>query len=132
MIIHRNVIFLQSVWEKPVLTFYRERFGNPEKEAFVAVKARKFVVSSNEVDANFSCALEEFFPIMGQLDYILSKEGKADSYVLCWFDDTVNDFGKAFRRLTGVTFQEGIKCTTGEKGKITCNALFKAKHGKLV
>ena len=47
-------------------------------------------------------------------------------------DDTVDDFGKAFRRLTGVTFHEGIKCTTDKKGKITCNASFKAKHGKLV
>jgi hypothetical protein len=36
---------LQFVWEKPVLTFYRERFGKPEREAFVAVKARKLVVS---------------------------------------------------------------------------------------
>ena len=122
---------MKFVWEKPVLTFYRERFGNPEKEAFVTVKARKFIVSSNKIDTNFSCALEDFFPIMGKLDYILSKEGKTDSYVLCWFDDTVNDFGKAFRRLTGVTFQKGIKCTTGEKGKTTCNALFEAKHGKL-
>ena len=122
---------MQFVWEKPVLTFYRERFGNPEKEAFLAVKAKKFVASSNEVDTNFSCKLEDFFPIMGHLDYILSQEGKADSYVLCWFDDTVNDFGEAFRRLTGVTFKEGINCKTNEKGKITCNALFKAKHGKL-
>ena len=122
---------MQFVWEKPVLTFYRERFGNPEKEAFVAVKAKKFVVSSNEVDTNFSCALEDFFPIMGQLDYILSQEGKADSYVLCWFDDKVNDFKKAYRRLTGVTFKEGINCKTNDKGKITCNTLFEAKHGTL-
>jgi len=126
-----EVDFLQFVWEKPVLTFYRERFGNPEKDAFVAVKAKKFVVSSNEVDTNFSCTLEDFFPIIGQMDYILSQQGKADSYVLCWFDDTVNDFRKSFRRLTGVTFQEDINCKTNEKGKITYNALFKAKHGKL-
>ncbi|MCJ7613536.1 hypothetical protein MUO71_02060 [Candidatus Bathyarchaeota archaeon] len=122
---------MQFVWEKPVLTFYRERFGKPEREAFVAVKTRKLVVSRKEEDTKISCALEDFFPIMGQLDYVSSKEGKADRYVLCWFDDTVDDFGKAFRRLTGVTFQEGIKCATDEKCKITYNARFEAKHGKL-
>jgi len=122
---------LQFVWEKPVLTFYRERFGKPEREAFVAVKARKLVVSGTEEDTKFKCALQDFFPIMGELDYVSSKEGKADRYVLCWFDDTVDDFGKAFRRLTGVTFPQGIKCVTNEKGKISCNADFEAKHGKL-
>ena len=114
-----------------MLTFYRERFGNPEREAFVAVKAKKLVVSGTEEDKNFKCALQDFFPIMGELDYVSSKEGKADRYVLCWFDDTVDDFGKAFRRLTGVTFPQGIKCVTNEKGKISCNADFEAKHGKL-
>lgn len=114
-----------------MLTFYRERFGKPEREAFVAAKARKLVVSGTEKDAKFKCALQDFFPIMGKLDYVSSKEGKADRYVLCWFDDTIDDFGKAFRRLTGVTFPEGIKCVTDEKGKISCNADFEAKHGKL-
>ena len=122
---------MQFVWDKPVLTFYRERFGKPEREAFVAVKARKLVVSKKEQDAKFNCALQDFFPIMGELEQISTKEGKADSYVLCWFDDTEDDFGKAFRRLTGVTFPEGIKCVTDEKGKISCNADFEAKHGKL-
>ena len=122
---------MQFVWEKPVLTFYRERFGNPEREAFVAVKAKKLVVSGTEEDIKFNCALQDFFPIMGEIEYVSSKEGKADRYVLCWFDDTVDDFGKAFRRLTGVTFPQGIKCVTNEKGKISCNADFEAKHGKL-
>jgi trehalose-6-phosphatase len=122
---------LQFVWEKPVLTFYRERFGKPEREAFVAVKARKLVVSRTEEDSKLKCTLQDFFPLMGELDYVSSKEGKADRYVLCWFDDTVDDFGKAFRRLTGVTFSEGIKCVTDEKGKISCNADFEAKHAKL-
>jgi hypothetical protein len=68
---------------------------------------------------------------MGELDYVSSKEGKADRYVLCWFDDTVDDFGKAFRRLIGVIFPQGIKCVANENGKISCNADFEAKHGKL-
>ena len=122
---------LQFVWERPVITFYRERFGKPEREAFVAVKARKLVVLGTEEDSKFKCALHDFFPLMGELDYVSSQEGNADRYVLCWFDDTVDDFGKAFRRLTGVTFPQGIKCVTNEKGKISCNADFEAKHGKL-
>ena len=122
---------MQRVWAKPVITFYRERFGKPEKEGFVAVKARKLIISRTQGDSKFSCVLEDFFPIMGQIDYVSSKEGKTDAYVLCWFDDTIDDFGKAFRRLTGVTFHEGISCVNDSKGKVTCNTRFEAKLGKL-
>jgi hypothetical protein len=122
---------LQFIWEKPVITFYKERFGKPVREPFVVVKGRKLVVSKKEEGDKFSCALEDFFPIMGELDYISTKEGKADRYVLCWFDDKKDDLGKAFRRLIGVTFPEGIKCVTDEKGKIICDVNFEAKHGKL-
>jgi len=88
-------------------------------------------VSRNEGSNKLGCAIKDFFPLMGDIDYVSSEEGKADRYVLCWFDDRYDDFSKAFRRLTGVTFPEGIKCVTDEKGKISCNADFEAKHGKL-
>ncbi len=122
---------MESVWDKPVITFYRERFGKPEREAFLVVKARRLSVSRNEGSNKLRCTLEDFFPLMGDIDYISSEEGKADRYVLCWFDDRYDDFGKAFRRLTGVTFPEGIKCVNDEKGKTSCNVNFEAKHGKL-
>ncbi len=122
---------MDSVWEKPVITFYRERLGEPEREAFLVVKARKLTVSNNSVDTKISCSLEDFFPLMGDINYISSKEGKADRYVLCWFDDRYDDFTKAFRRLTSATFPEGIKCIKNKKGKISCNVNFEAKHGKL-
>lgn len=122
---------MESVWEKPVISFYRERFGKPEREAFLVVKARRLAVSKTEGSNNFGCTLEDFFPLMGNINYISSEEEKADRYVLCWFDDRVDDFGEAFRRLTGVTFPEGINCVTDKKGKISCNASFEAKNGKL-
>lgn len=122
---------MDSVWEKPVITFYRERFGKPERKAFAVVKARRLVISRNEKDDKFSCIIEDFFPLMGEIDYISTKEGKADRYVLCWFDDSEDDFGRAFRRLTSTTFPEGIKFVTDEKGKRTYNASFEAEHGKL-
>ncbi len=122
---------LQFIWEKPVLTFYRERFGDPEREAFVAVKARKLILTKKEGAIKYECTLEDFFPIMGKLDQVSTEEGKIDKYVICWFDNTFDDFDKAFRRLTGVTFPDGIKCVTDEKGKILCQANFEAKQGKL-
>lgn len=122
---------MHFVFEKPVLTFYKERFGKPEREPFVAVKAKKIVISKNEADTGFNCVLDDFFPVMGHLDYIESNEGKNDLYVLCWFDDSEDNFNSAFRRLTGVKFNEGINCTTNEKSKVTCNCRFTAKHGKL-
>jgi hypothetical protein len=120
-----------SVWEKPVITFYVERFGKPEKEAFLVVKSRRLVISGNDGSNKLRCTLEDFFPLMGDIDYISSEEGKADRYVLCWFDDRYDDFDKAFRRLTGITFPEGIKCIKDKKGKISCKANFEAEHGKL-
>jgi hypothetical protein len=125
------VKILDFVWEKPVITFYKERMGKPERKAFVVVKARRLVISRNEKNAKFSCSLENFFPLMGEIDHLSTEDGKADRYVLCWFDDSEDDFGRAFRRLTGVTFKEGIEYTTDEKGKRTYNASFKAEHGKL-
>lgn len=122
---------MESVWKKPVITFYRERFGKPEREAFLVVKARRLTISRNGGSNKLRCTLEDFFPLMGDINYISSKEGKADRYVLCWFDDREDDFGKAFRRLTGVTFPEGIKCVNDKKGKMSCNVNFEAKHGKL-
>ncbi len=123
---------MESVWEKPVITFYRERFGKPEREAFAVVKARRLAISRKEAgSAKFGCTLEGFFPLMGQIDCLSTKEGKADRYVLCWFDDSEDDFGRAFRRLTGVTFPEGISFVTDEKGKRTYNGSFEAEHGKL-
>jgi hypothetical protein len=122
---------LGSVWKKSTITFYKERFGKPEREAFAVVKARKLIVSRNEKDAKFSCVIEDFFPLMGDIDYLSTKDGKVDRYVLCWFDDNIADFGKAFRRLTGATFPEGIKFVTDEKGKRTYNVSFEAEHGKL-
>jgi hypothetical protein len=122
---------MQFVWKKPVLTFYRERFGKPEREAFVVVQARRLTILRNEGSNKLRCTLEDFFPLMGDIDYVSTKEGKADRYVLCWFDDREDDFGKAFRRLTGVTFPEGTKFVTDEKGKRSYNAKFEAKHGKL-
>jgi len=122
---------LDSVWEKPVITFYKERFGKPERKAFAVVKARRLVISRKDKETKFHGNIEDFFPLMGEIDYLSTKEGKADRYVLCWFDDSEDDFGRAFRRLTGATFPEGIKFVTDEKGKRTYNASFEAEHGKL-
>lgn len=122
---------MDFVWEKPVITFYKERLGKPERKAFAVVKARRLVVSRKEKDAKLSGSLEDFFPLMGEIDCISTKEGKADRYVLCWFDDSENDFGRAFRRLTGATFPEGIKHVTDEKGKRRYNTSIKAENGKL-
>ena len=122
---------MEAVWEKPVITFYRERFGKPEREAFLVVKARRLTILRNDRSDKIRCTLEDFFPLMGDIDYISRKEGKADRYVLCWFDDRDDDFNKAFRRLTGVTFTEGTKFVTDKRGKRSYSANFEAEHGKI-
>ena len=122
-------IKLAFVWEKPVLVFYRERKEKPERKAFAVVKARKLIISSD--DFGFSGKIEDFFPLMGDIDYISTKEGESGQYVLCWFEDKEDDFSKAWRRLTGVTFPTGVAFTTDIKEKKTYNTNFIAKQGKL-
>lgn len=123
---------MELVWERPVIVFYKERLKKPERKAFAVVKARKLGISRvEEKDANFKGNLKDFFPFMGDIDYISSMDGMSDRYVLCWLDDKEDDFSKAWRRLTGVTFSAGITFTTDEKSKRTYNANFKAKQGKL-
>lgn len=120
---------MEFVYNKPVLTFYRERHDKPEREPFAVVKAKKLSVSKSETE--LSGVMHDFFPLMGDVDCISSPEGRVDRYVVCWFDDAEPDFDKSFRRLTGVTFQSGLSCETSEKGKKTYNAPFKAKNGIL-
>ncbi len=121
------------VWEKPVIIFYRERVKEREKKAFAVVKAAKLEVKStgSAEYAEFQGNIQDFFPLMGDIDHVSSDEGLADRYVLCWFEDREDDFDKAWRRLIGVTFSEAPVLTTDEKGKRSYSAVFKAKHGKL-
>jgi len=122
---------LEAVWEKPVLVFYKERLEEPETKAFAVIKAKRITISRGAEGGEFSGKIEDFFPLMGDVDYISSEDGRVDRYVLCWLDDEVDDFSKAWRRLNGVTFPAGATFVTDDKGKKTYNTLFKAEHGKL-
>jgi hypothetical protein len=116
----------EFIWNKPVLSLYRENNSQPETEAFAVIKAKKITVSESE-KAGFNVNIESFFCLMGDIDQIQP----ANKYVICWFDDKVDDFYEAFRRLSGVTFPAGVSYTMDKRNKRTYNALFQAKHGKL-
>ena len=116
-------------WNKPVLTFYRERIPH-EKEPFAVVKALKLEVIKSEKEG-YQGKIDAFFPLMGNLDCLSSVEGKQDQYVLCWFDDKVKDLDESFRRLGGIIFTSYVPYVVDEKGKRTYTAEFKAVYGKL-
>jgi hypothetical protein len=120
---------LQLVWDKPVIVFYRERFEQPERKALAVVKAKKLNVTSEQ--GKIEGSIDEFFPLMGDIDILSTNEGKSDRYVLCWFDDKEDDFSKSWRRLTGVTLTIETNFVTDENGKRSYNAHFKAGKGKL-
>jgi hypothetical protein len=120
---------MNFVWNKPVLTFYRERIPR-EKEPFSVVKALKLEVSKSEKEGYLG-KINSFFPLMGNLDCLSSVEGKQDHYVICWFDDKVEDIDASFRRLAGVTFSSQVPYVVDERGKRTYSVSFKATHGKL-
>jgi hypothetical protein len=111
-------------WRKPVLSFYRENNEQPEREAFAVVKAQKLTVSEK---GGFEAKIEDFFCLMGDVDQIQPDR----KYVVCWFDDSVEDFYAAFRRLSGVTFSSGVKFSVDKRDKRTYNAILQAKHAKL-
>jgi hypothetical protein len=116
---------LDKSWEKPVLVFYRERRDQPERKAFAVVKTRKLVVSRVEGEIEVNGTIDEFFPLMGDIDDIATGTSSSERYVLCWFDDDEDDVANAWRRLTGVTFPNGVTRTTNDKGKRTYHATFR-------
>lgn len=114
-----------------MIVFFRERLKEPDRKAFAVVKAKRLVISRSMEDSEFWGIIEDFFSLMGNVDYISSKEGTSDRYILCWFDDAEEDFNKSWRRLVGVTFPSGVAFKTDERGKRTYTANFKAEHGKI-
>jgi hypothetical protein len=117
------------VWNKPVLTIYRER-KPPEREPLAVVQAKKLAVNTSE-KKSLEGNIEDFFVLMGNFDYVSFKGGEADRYVVCWFDDKEDDFIKAARRLGGVKFPPGMSFKVDERGKRTYNTTFVADYGKL-
>ena len=99
---------MNYVWKKPAITFYLERFGKPERKPFLVVEARKLLASKN--NERKVLTLSSFLS-WGQLIIYLAKKEKL-IIVLCWFDDREDDFKRAFRRLTGVTFPIGTTFVT--------------------
>ncbi len=116
-------------WKKPTITIYRERQDPSEKETFVVLKARRITLESME-GTGFTGTIDGFFKLMGDIKYISSSDGKKDRYVLCWFDDSIEDFDKAFRKLRGVTFPHGISSIPSEDKELYKTSL-QAEQGKI-
>ncbi len=121
---------MEFSWEKPVIVFYKER-SQRERKAFAVIKARKLTIIKDEKSEKFKGTIQDFFPYMGNIDYISSPAGTSDHYIICWMDDREDDFKKAWKRLNGATFPKGFTFTTDDEDKRTYNANFEAKHGKL-
>ena len=113
-------------WDKPVLSFYHENNDQPEREPFAVVKAKKLIVAKTN-QGEFNGKIEGFFCLMGDVDQVQPDK----RYVVCWFDDSVDDFYEAFRRMSGVTFPTRISFTVDKRDKRTYNTTLQARHAKL-
>jgi hypothetical protein len=123
------VVLSGLIWKKPVICIFKQR--NPfEIDPFVVVKAKLISVSKSD-SGEFSGKIQDFFTLMGDADYLSTKEGVNDKFVMCWFDDTEPDMKKDLRRLRGVTFSPTVTCIIDDAGKRTYNASFKAEQAKL-
>ena len=116
----------EFVWNKPVLTLYRENNEQPEREAFAVIKAKNLTVQKTE-NGEFKGNIADFFCLMGDADQVTSS-GK---YIVCWFDDSIEDFYDGFRRLSNVAFPSGVSFTVDKRNKRTYTAFFEAKHAKI-
>jgi len=116
----------ELTWIKPVLSLYRENNQQPETEAFAVIKTKKLIVLES-MNGGFSGNISDFFSLMGNVDQINTD----NKYVVCWFDDSVEDFRAGFRRLSGVTFPDKLSFTVDHRNKRTYNTVFQAKHAKL-
>lgn len=116
----------EHVFNKPVLSFYRENNEQPETEAFAVIKAKKLSITQTE-KGTFNGSINDFFCLMGDIDQVQST----NSYIVCWFDDQVDDFYEAFRRLSAVTFPSQLAYSLDKRNKRTYNTVFQAKHAKL-
>ena len=121
-----GILLSEFLWNKPVLSLYRENNEQPETEAFAVIKTKKLIISKLET-GGFRGKIEDFFSLMGDLDQVQP----AKKYVVCWFDDSIEDFHAAFRRLSGVTFPTELKYAIDKRNKRTYNSTFEAKHAKL-
>jgi hypothetical protein len=117
---------MEDFWKKPVIVFYRER-RERESKAFLVIKARSLAVSKK--DGVYIGSISDFFPLMGDMDYLTSEKGDKEKYVFCWFNDEEDDLDKAWLRLIGVTLSD-VQYITDDKGKKTYQAKFQALHGK--
>ncbi|MGD8566248.1 MAG: hypothetical protein PVF96_07875 [Candidatus Bathyarchaeota archaeon] len=122
---------MKLFWDRPVIIFYKERIDEPERRAFLVVKARRLVISRDEKKEGFDGIIKDFFPLMGDAEYLSLEEGISDRYVLCWFDDEEENFDKSWRRVLGVSFPSGISLDINAMKKKTYNGVFKAEKGKL-
>jgi len=120
----------EFIWNKPVLCIFKERDVNPEVDPFVVVKAKKLTITKSAED-KYSGSIMDFFTLMGDADYLTTKEGLTDHYVICWFDDTESDMTKDLRRMRGVSFKAKANCEINDTGKRTYHASFNAVHAKL-
>ena len=123
----------QHEWKKPVLCVFRERKDKEhwESDPFVVIKAKRVAITEKS-SSEFVGKIEDFFTLMGDVDYLVSAEGVGDHYVICWFDDAEPDMTKDLRRLRGVTFNGQVSFVENPKnGKRTYNGIFKAQQAKL-
>lgn len=120
----------EIIYNKPVVCIFKERDLHPEVDPFVVVKAKKIRLNKTK-DSKYDCEMQDFFTLMGDADYLSSKEGADDHFVMCWFDDTQPDMNHDLRRLRGVTLKGTAKISFTDSGKRTYNAAFEAKQAKL-
>lgn len=108
---------MEREWKRPVLTLYAFEKENPSSSPIVVLKARKMTITYDDLKAPISGKIVDFFPLMGSIDLINTKNGREKQYVLCWHEDENPDFFNSQRKLVNVRFTKSFEEKSDEKGK---------------
>jgi hypothetical protein len=109
---------LPHIWDRPVIVLYKEDPDQPSREAVTVLRARRLIVLQDEKTDTLTGQIEDFFPLMGDIDSIQSDTWTADRYILCVYDTGEKPFDQP-DRIIGVTFPNGLSFISDQKGKRT-------------
>jgi hypothetical protein len=104
---------------------YREYQDQPTREAVAVIRARRLALIENENKDTLTGRIEDFFPLMGDLDNIQPDPESENLYVLCIYNEGEKPFDHP-DRITGVTFLEGLSFIRDQQGKRTYHSTFQA------
>jgi hypothetical protein len=113
------------IWLKPVIVLFRESYDQPIREAVAVLRARRITLVEEEEKDVIMGRIEDFFPLMGDINGIQSDPTGMNRYVLCIYSEGEKPFDQP-DQLSGIIFPRGLSFIRDQYGKRTYHGSFQA------